>query len=77
MVSIKPKTIAATIPAEVKLNIPPSNPKIPFSLAASKAPWIKEWPKLVIGTKVPAPNHFINLSYNPNESKNKKAHSIC
>ena len=66
MVKINPNTIADTIPTEVKLNIPPKRPSKPFSSALAKAPWIKEWPKLVIGTKVPAPNHLINLSYNPN-----------
>ena len=41
------KIIADVIPVAVRSNIPINIPTIPYWFALARAPWIREWPKLV------------------------------
>ncbi len=61
--------IAAVIPAAVRSKTPINKPIIPWDSAASKAPWIRECPKLVMGSKAPPPTLAIKKSYIPKESR--------
>ena len=62
----KCKNYCTEIPALVTSKIPVRTPTIPSRFASAKAPFTKEFPKLLIGTDAPAPANFIKGSYNPN-----------
>ena len=55
--------MAATIPDEVKSNIPIKSPITPKLFTVSIAPCISKCPKDVIGTSAPPPAQSTNLSY--------------
>ena len=67
---IKENMIAATIPDDVRSNIPIKSPIIPKLFTVSIAPWISKCPNEVIGTRAPPPAHKTNLSYMLKESRN-------
>ena len=60
---MKPKIIAAEIPALVTSNIPVKTPMIPLASYSFQAPLNKELPKLHMGIVAPAPAKSTSGSY--------------